>query len=336
MELVDLYVSEVGRRLPNKTHEDIEKEIRSMIMDTLEEQSAAESRPVDDAMVESVLERLGSPDKMAASYLPPRYLIGPDLYPHFMTTLKIVLTVVLILGAVGLGLSLGWKAQLPADVAQELGDTALGLLSSFWGVLGIVVFIFALIQRFSPDFKAGQKTWKPADLLAARDDERIKVGELAAEAVFSLILILLVNTYPGVLRSFVNMDGLVIIPEFTAFLKGFLPWISVLWALQASFNFLLISRGRWETGSRLISIGLSLAGILLAVLLLLGPALFQIDAATLARIEEMGVSFGTLGDLTDVINFAFRIALGVMVTVELIETGRQVYRLLKVRIPELA
>lgn len=336
MELVDLYVKEVGRRLPNKTHEDIEKEIRSMILDTLEEQSAAEGRPVDDAMVESVLERLGPPDKMAASYLPPRYLIGPELYPHFMTTLKIALTVVLILGAVGLGLSLGWKAQLPADVAQAMGDTAVGLLSSFWTVLGTIVFIFALIQRFSPDFNAGQKTWRPTDLLAAQDDERIKVGELVAEAVFSLILIILVNTYPGVLRSFANIDGVVIIPEFTAFLKGFLPWLSVLWALQASFNFLLIGRGRWETGSRLMAIGLSLASILLAVLLLFGPALFQVDAATLTRLAEMGVSFGTLGDLTDVINLAFRIALGVMVTVELIETGRQVYRLLKVRIPVLA
>lgn len=84
MELIDLYVKEVGRHLPQKAREDIEKGIRSMIMDALDDRSKAEGRPIDDAMVESVLDRLGPPEEMSASYVPPRYLIGPRLYPHFM------------------------------------------------------------------------------------------------------------------------------------------------------------------------------------------------------------------------------------------------------------
>jgi len=337
MELIDLYVKEVGRRLPNKTHEDIEQEIRSMIMDALEDQSQAEGRPVDDAMVENVLERLGTPEKMAASYMPPRYLIGPELYPHFMTTLKIVLTVILILGAVGLGISLGWKAQLPGDVLQGIGDAATSLLSSFWTVIGIVVFIFAMIQRFAPDFNSdSKKPWSPKDLYATQDEEKVKVGELAAEAIFSLILIIFLNTYPGFLRSFASMDGVVIIPELTAAFRSYLPWISVLYALQASFDFLLIGRGHWDTGSRLMKLGLSLGNIVLAVVMLLGPALFSIDAATQAKLLSLGITFGSMGTLADVINMGIRIALTVVVITELIDAGKLVYRMLKVRIPELA
>jgi hypothetical protein len=337
MELIDLYIKEVGKHLPNKTHEDIENEIRSMIMDALEDQSKAEGRPVDDVMVEKVLKRLGPPGEMAASYLPPRYLIGPELYPHFLTTIKIVLAVVLILSAVGLGISFCWKAQLPVGVTEELRDAAVGLLGSIWTVIGIVVFIFAILQHFALDFKGGEKdAWQPGDLYALQDDESVKVGELVAEAIMCLLMILILNTYPGVLSVFDGANGIVILPEMTAAFQKFLPWISVLWSLQAGFNFWLIARNRWEVSTRLMTIGLSAGSVVLAVLMLLGPALIQIGAEELAKLQAMGVTFGELGTLADVINLSIRIALLVVVIIELVEIGKQVYRLFRVRIPALA
>lgn len=39
MNLIDIYVTEVGRRLPAKNRADIEKEIRSMIEDMLEDRA---------------------------------------------------------------------------------------------------------------------------------------------------------------------------------------------------------------------------------------------------------------------------------------------------------
>ena len=48
--LIDTYVSEVGRRLPEKTRSDIQAEIRSILQDMLEERSQKTGKPVDEEM----------------------------------------------------------------------------------------------------------------------------------------------------------------------------------------------------------------------------------------------------------------------------------------------
>ena len=70
--MINAYVNEVGQRLPARQRADIEREIRSMIGDTLDDESQTQNRPIDDEMVAQVLKRLGSPQKLAASYVPPR------------------------------------------------------------------------------------------------------------------------------------------------------------------------------------------------------------------------------------------------------------------------
>ena len=72
MKLIDRYVREIGRRLPQKSRADIEKEIRSALEDMLEDRSKKEGRDVDDEMTAAVLKEYGQPDKVAASYLPER------------------------------------------------------------------------------------------------------------------------------------------------------------------------------------------------------------------------------------------------------------------------
>ncbi len=51
-------------------------------------------------MTVDVLKEFGTPKKVAASYLPPRYLIGPRLYPTFMMIAKIALGIVALVGIV--------------------------------------------------------------------------------------------------------------------------------------------------------------------------------------------------------------------------------------------
>ena len=96
MNLIDRYIEQVGENLPRKDREDILKEIRSILEDTLESRSQTENRPVDEDLIVVVLKDFGSPSKVAASYLPPRYLIGPRLYPTFFMLTKIILGIVLL------------------------------------------------------------------------------------------------------------------------------------------------------------------------------------------------------------------------------------------------
>src|SRR5262245_29327237 len=91
MSLIDRYIAEVGRHLPEKDREDIEAEIRSMVEDTLEERRQ-QVKSADDKVIAETLEALGDPKLLAHKYSPAkRYLIGPDWYDLYLTTLKRVL-----------------------------------------------------------------------------------------------------------------------------------------------------------------------------------------------------------------------------------------------------
>ena len=68
MTLIDLYVAEVGKRLPMRTRTDIENELRSTLQDMLEDRSQKAGRPVDDEMVKAFEHASGKP-------IP--YVIGP-------------------------------------------------------------------------------------------------------------------------------------------------------------------------------------------------------------------------------------------------------------------
>lgn len=74
---LDRDVSEIGKQLPRKSRGDIQTEIRSTLEDMLEERAAGAGRPADDEMVKELLKEYGTPDKVAQSYLPTQYLIGP-------------------------------------------------------------------------------------------------------------------------------------------------------------------------------------------------------------------------------------------------------------------
>ena len=87
MKLIDLYVAEVGRHLPLKQRADIETELRSALEDAVEDEAHTQNRPADEALAAEVLRRYGPPEKTAASYLPPRYLVGPELFPRYVKVL---------------------------------------------------------------------------------------------------------------------------------------------------------------------------------------------------------------------------------------------------------
>src|SRR5512142_966813 len=102
MKMLEKYVAEIGKRLPRRTRADIETEIKSTLQDMLDERSARTGKPVDDAMVRELLKEYGAPAKVAASYSPPRYLIGPRIYPLFELVLRIVLAVLVGVSLFGL------------------------------------------------------------------------------------------------------------------------------------------------------------------------------------------------------------------------------------------
>jgi hypothetical protein len=88
MNLLDRYIQEVGRFLPRVKRRDIQAELRSSLVDTLEDRFGKEQ---SDDQVAELLKEFGNPREVAASYHPQgQYLIGPGLYPLFTMVAGIV------------------------------------------------------------------------------------------------------------------------------------------------------------------------------------------------------------------------------------------------------
>ena len=94
-QLIERYVHAVGEELPRKQRDDVMAEMHTLLQDTLDERAQAAGRPPDEEMAVEVLREFGEPGVIAQRYLPvPRYFIGPELYPAFVLTAKVVLSVV--------------------------------------------------------------------------------------------------------------------------------------------------------------------------------------------------------------------------------------------------
>ena len=74
-EMIERYVYDVVRRLPQSQREDISRELRTLIDDMMEER--ADSGKTEQENAEEVLKELGSPFALAGKYRDSKkYLIG--------------------------------------------------------------------------------------------------------------------------------------------------------------------------------------------------------------------------------------------------------------------
>jgi hypothetical protein len=292
MNLIDRYVTAVGKNLPQKIRADIETEIRSTLEDMLDERSKSSGKPVDDEMIKEVLKQYGDPEKVAASYLPERYLIGPRLYPVFMLVLKIVLTVLTILTLVGLGISLGTSVT-PQAFWRGLASSALDFGGGILQAFGNIVLVFAIVEwatRQSKE-KDQQTTWNPDNLKYETNQNEIKKGDQIAAIVFSTIFLLLLNFYPDMIGiSFTANRGWTFTPVLSDAFFSYMPYINTLMVLGIGMAVILLRQESWTITTRLLWIALKAAGIALAFIMLFGPSLIAIDPAALVSGTGMGTT----------------------------------------------
>ena len=297
MNLIDIYVSEVGRRLPSKTRADIEAEIRSALEDMLDERSQKAGRPVDDEMVFEVLKEYGNPEKVAASYLPERYLIGPSLFPIFLILVKVILLITGVLALVGLGITLGQSALNIQTGFQLVGKAMINFYTSALTSLASLVFVFAIIEwalNYSGkkmDVKGlpMTKEWDPHSLIKISPPNRIKLGDTIAEVVFTFFAILLFNFYPQVFSLgystggnwYIGTGNWTSVPVLSEAFFHYVPYLTVVWALTIVLDIILLRQGYWNTLTRIFSIGLKVINIVIAAAMLAGPSLIALTANSL-------------------------------------------------------
>ena len=145
MELLDRYLQGVRFWLPKAQQEDIIAELSSDLRSQIDDRETELGRPLDDAELEAILRKCGSPIMVASRYRPQTQLIGPALFPMYLFVLKVVL--LWTLGPLFLVI-VGPAMIVPA---ANRWAAALQTLSALWTAVfvstGVITLVFAVLER---------------------------------------------------------------------------------------------------------------------------------------------------------------------------------------------
>jgi hypothetical protein len=267
-EWIERYAAEVGRMLPARNRADVEQEISSLLHDAVEAEAGGAEAQETQAL--AVLRQFGPPREMAMRYGASQYLIGPLLYPTYLTVLRWVVGIVLAVSLFGMVLALAEASQRP-----NLFDIVGGVLGGVIQAAAWVTLIFALLERLNlRELKQMSQTWDPRSLPAPGNVDRVSAGETIFTVVFNVAFI-------AVLGALLDSQGRIAVKGsdwtsmaiFSAEFMRYLPWLMALLAADAVLAVITLMRGRWTPLLRLAAIAVNLAGVAVAAAMLAGPSL---------------------------------------------------------------
>src|SRR5690606_27870445 len=136
---------------------------------------------------------LGDPSEMADRYRgSKRYLIGPRLFPSYVSVLKIVWA------AIGIALGVMFVIEgvmEPTNLLDHFVDSLVAILLG--GIQGFawVTAVFGVLEYTGAQKSDGKKTeqaWKPSELPQLPDDrKRISASEPIASIILSVLFVVL-------------------------------------------------------------------------------------------------------------------------------------------------
>lgn len=223
--MIEKYLYDVVRRLPEKQREDIEQELRSLIEDMIEARMEETGESREESM-QAVLNELGNPAKLARSYRGENAcLIGGEYYDSYCFVLKVVLScagVGILISALVSSIVQLVQAQTPMeDIWLEnmasIGNIPMVLVQIF----GIITIIYAVMER--KHVKMTKETVWTLDKLPEIPYKKavISRGDSTVELVFNVLLFVLFLFAPQLLGAWMKIDGVTVaVPVFNLSIWG--------------------------------------------------------------------------------------------------------------------
>ncbi|KNY27204.1 HAAS signaling domain-containing protein [Pseudobacteroides cellulosolvens] len=254
MDLVNRYVYAVTRSLPEKQRADIEKELRTLIDDMIEENDEPASY---ESKAQKALLELGDPEILADNYRgSKRYLIGPQFYDKYILILKIVLVAVFAGVTIAIAAE-GFftKGKNELDIVKDyLGALFSGGLQAFaWTTISFMIAERAYMNtadkgKVEKDFME-KSVWSLSQLPVIPEKKAlIPIHEPVISIIFSTIFLILLYSTPKVFSAYITFESnTVVIPVFNQqAMQGFrILLISILLLLVLKEVLKLYSR-RWN------------------------------------------------------------------------------------------
>ncbi len=201
--LIERYLNAVAEHLPEDTREDVKKELRANIEDMLPDDPSEKD-------VRNVLEKFGNPVRLADEYRQTkRYLIGPSLYHSYISVLKLVIGIAVII------FSFIWVLGNTTNPAADISTAPIDFFKSFiTGIISAafngalqaflwVTVVFAVMERVGLNegkLPFSKKNWSVDDLpeVLLNDKGRIGRGETIVGLIFSIAFTALLVLQPHV------------------------------------------------------------------------------------------------------------------------------------------
>ena len=289
MNLIDIYIQEVTRRLPEKNRNDIALELRSTIEDMLPDEYTEQE-------VKEALAKMGNPATLAGGYRDrPQHLIGPRYFEMYKTILKMglpismIITFIVFVANQVVGFN-GEEAILNVLIAiLSEGIVTIvytGLQVFFWTTLS-----FALVERIDPSkdqepLMFNMKKWTPDDLkdIPYMPKERMISKAEVFVSLFWTAIWATVYFYADHLVGVyhVGSEGLIFVtPIFNQqVLQSFWPFILIIIVLELMLALYKLFIAKWTIKMGFFNLILQVFCIVMFVVLINNANLFHPDFIT--------------------------------------------------------
>ncbi|MDR1631169.1 MAG: hypothetical protein LBS36_13305 [Oscillospiraceae bacterium] len=329
--LIDRYVYDVIRRLPEHERADVEKELRANIFDMLPEDA-------DEQDIAAVLSELGSPFYLANQYRQPqRYLISPAVYNDYLRVLKhlvpIVGALVFVIGVfVGIMESLDFENGLAYRISHILSQGfSLGFSAAFYMLFWTTVGFVIAERTGAYNGLQKHREWKISDLPEQMpgSGKRIPLSDSIAELIVTLvfcgtIILYCFNAFPfllirnGALENFHIFNAAAL-----NFGKLAFSVIAVLGSVEALMK--IIFR-RWTLPVLLATLANSLVSMGFLLHIFNRPDLLLPEFVTYVKTAEWGNADIERFFVQDGLQVILLLVCVLVVLVSLLEIGLAVYK----------
>ena len=284
MNLIEVYIYEVTRRLPNKNREDIGLELKSTIEDMLPEKYSEDE-------VKKVLVELGNPAVLASEYNErPMHLIGPKYYDLYMSLLKMIVPIAVVIAFI--------SVVAKYLVGFEGGDTVLnmGLMilgEGIWSILNVFMQVFfwltltfAILERTDHNEDKYPRTmslqkWTPDDLKNISyipQNRAVSKGYVFGSLLWTAIwgtIYFNADHLAGVYEG--TGEGLeFILPALNQeVLNSFWPLIVIVIGLEIAFALTLFIKNQWTKKIAFFNVIREIIAVIVLIFLITNSNLFN-------------------------------------------------------------
>ncbi|MFJ8244521.1 HAAS signaling domain-containing protein [Peribacillus asahii] len=284
MNLIDIYIQEVTRRLPEKSREDIALELRSTIEDMLSDDYSEEE-------VKEVLEKLGNPATLASGYRDqPMHLIGPRYFDVYVTLLKMILPIAAVISLISMiatyFMNYGGEEAVINVVLHIMGEGIWRIIEVSMQVFFWVTLVFAILERTDKGKDQDPLTtslskWTPDDLKNISYIPKKKTitkfevfGGLMWTTIWATLYFYaehLVGVYRG---SETGLEFVVPVLNHEVLLH-YWPIVIVIIGLEVAFSLYKLMKGQWTKSIAIFNTAVQVIGTVVFIVIFSNPDLLH-------------------------------------------------------------